>query len=924
VRGVEARVVVAREGGGHGGHGSHGRSHGASDAAAAAAVVLENGNLALTFDARSGLLSAITNKAASPSGLSANVSQNLHQYMPADDGTDGAYSFRPVAGGTLDVGACCADPKSQAGSCPGLPPSTAAQGCKNVKKKDYALFGPAARQPVLLVTTRSQGGATSYGDVTTATTRNVSATNASFNVARPVASGSAWGQDVGAAVLELDAAAGPGNGAGLHAGFVAGSAGAGGSALDWATVEVAFDAAALAELGAGDDAGVRMLVTPRLGDSRFSDSDGSRDAIFAASPLALSGAGATLLVRKVQAVSEAGGGVPQPGWPALLNLTLDWVAWRTGACNRTAGPAGGGANRACVEGSFATARTGNDTTGAHLFGSAGRSAAGIAANARLFANARYAAASAARAAAAADGGGAIALTLTGFLNGSGFGLNVIGVGHHLPQGLPLRIDWLAVAPLTQEWPVLRDPRYLAAAAAAGRPAPAAAPNLTLVTGPVVSELHQVFRPGYAQTWRLPTSAAAAADVEAAAAELTVMVGPLDEKRELVARFETELPTMGYAMLPAAACGDVPAAARTDCGFSGITEGECRARRCCWDASPSHDECFVSPAGPARRGAIMHPDANGLEYVRRVADAGATEPVAANYFPVGQAVFIQDEGAAAAAAAAGAAAGAAAPTRQLSVVCDRSHGVAALRDGELEVMLHRRCAADDHKGVGETLNEEDQTTTQLYVSLDAAAGAARLRRTLGVRQNFVPSALFFPEVAGSGAPAPAPSGVLLAAALPPNVHLLSLEQRYGAANDTVLRLQHLYEGGEHVTLAQPVTVDLRALFNASGGLRVQSAVEMLLGANAAKASVQAERLRWKAAGEGEGEGGAHALDEGGPRTTFRRPRWWAGVPSSELPSSAGGGSLEDDDDLVVTLHPRQIRTWLLNAQPVVDWSPPVVE
>jgi len=275
-----------------------------------------------------------------------------------------------------------------------------------------------------------------------------------------------------------------------------------------------------------------------------------------------------------------------------------------------------------------------------------------------------------------------------------------------------------------------------------------------------------------------------------------------------------------------------------------------------------------------------------------------------------------------------------------VVCDRSHGVAALRDGELEVMLHRRCAADDHKGVGETLNEEDQTTTQLYVSLDAAAGAAQLRRTLGVRQNFVPTALFFPEVVGgSGVPVPAPApapSVLLAAALPPNVHLLSLEQRYGAANDTVLRLQHLYEGGEHAVLAQPVAVDLRALFNASGGLRVRSAVEMLLGANAAKASVEAERLRWKAAGEGEGEGegghargaaagggGAHALDEGGPRTTFRRPRWWAGVPSSELPSSASGGGLEDDD-LVVTLHPRQIRTWLLNAQPVVDWSPPVVE
>ena len=42
----------------------------------------------------------------------------------------------------------------------------------------------------------------------------------------------------------------------------------------------------------------------------------------------------------------------------------------------------------------------------------------------------------------------------------------------------------------------------------------------------------------------------------------------------------------------------------------------------------------------------------------------------------------------------------------------------------------------------------------------------------------------------------------------------------------------------------------------------------------------------------------------------RPRWWAGVPSVD-------GS---DDNLVVSLHPRQIKTWLINAQPVANWSP----
>lgn len=45
---------------------------------------------------------------------------------------------------------------------------------------------------------------------------------------------------------------------------------------------------------------------------------------------------------------------------------------------------------------------------------------------------------------------------------------------------------------------------------------------------------------------------------------------------------------------------------------------------------------------------------------------------------------------------------------LSIVTDRSQGGASLRDGELELMVHRRLQADDARGVGEPLNETGES------------------------------------------------------------------------------------------------------------------------------------------------------------------------------------------------------------------------
>ena len=86
------------------------------------------------------------------------------------------------------------------------------------------------------------------------------------------------------------------------------------------------------------------------------------------------------------------------------------------------------------------------------------------------------------------------------------------------------------------------------------------------------------------------------------------------------------------------------------------------------------------------------DANGGDMQTRRRDGredwtlDATEPVAGNYYPCTSVVAAEDA------------------TAGMHVVVDRSQGVASLRDGEIETMVHRRVLRDDGLGVGEALNE----------------------------------------------------------------------------------------------------------------------------------------------------------------------------------------------------------------------------
>lgn len=90
---------------------------------------------------------------------------------------------------------------------------------------------------------------------------------------------------------------------------------------------------------------------------------------------------------------------------------------------------------------------------------------------------------------------------------------------------------------------------------------------------------------------------------------------------------------------------------------------------------------------------FYTDANGRQTLRRVLNEResftytVTEPVAANYYPINSHIYVKD--------GAG---------KQMTVLVDRSQGGASLHDGEIELMVHRRCLHDDAFGVDEALNE----------------------------------------------------------------------------------------------------------------------------------------------------------------------------------------------------------------------------
>ena len=100
---------------------------------------------------------------------------------------------------------------------------------------------------------------------------------------------------------------------------------------------------------------------------------------------------------------------------------------------------------------------------------------------------------------------------------------------------------------------------------------------------------------------------------------------------------------------------------------------------------------------------FYTDSNGLEMQKRILNyrptwdlvatnyADSLENVTANYYPIQSALSMKDISS----------------ERMFTVMNDRSQGGSALSDGTIEFMQNRRIPADDSRGMGEWVNEEDE-------------------------------------------------------------------------------------------------------------------------------------------------------------------------------------------------------------------------
>ncbi|KAM7524053.1 hypothetical protein LguiA_013955 [Lonicera macranthoides] len=144
--------------------------------------------------------------------------------------------------------------------------------------------------------------------------------------------------------------------------------------------------------------------------------------------------------------------------------------------------------------------------------------------------------------------------------------------------------------------------------------------------------------------------------------------------------------------------------------------------------------------------VFYTDSNGRDFLKRVRDyredwnLSVNQPVAGNYYPVNLGIFTTDK------------------KSELSILVDRAIGGGSIKDGQLELMLHRRTIYDDSRGVGEPLDEivcvegtcEGLTVRgNYYMSVNQLGAGSRWRRVTG-QEIYSPLLLAFTHEAGEDA------------------------------------------------------------------------------------------------------------------------------------------------------------------------------
>nr|6B9O_A Chain A, Alpha-mannosidase from Canavalia ensiformis (jack bean) [Canavalia ensiformis]6B9O_B Chain B, Alpha-mannosidase from Canavalia ensiformis (jack bean) [Canavalia ensiformis] len=271
---------------------------------------------------------------------------------------------------------------------------------------------------------------------------------------------------------------------------------------------------------------------------------------------------------------------------------------------------------------------------------------------------------------------------------------------------------------------------------------------------------------------------------------------------------------------------------------------------------------------------FYTDSNGRDFLKRVRDyredwpLEVTQPVAGNYYPLNLGIYTKDE------------------KSEFSVLVDRATGGASIKDGEVELMLHRRTIRDDGRGVGEPLDEQvcmnkEYTCEGLtvrgnyYLSIHKPAAGSRWRRTTG-QEIYSPMLLAFTqENMENWKSSHSTKGIYMDPnySLPPSVALITLEELDDGL--VLLRLAHLYEPSEDAEYSTLTKVELKKLFATQ---KIEELREVSLSANQEKSEMK--KMKWSVEGDNEQE-----------------------------PQAVRGGPVSNAD-FVVELGPMEIRTFLL--------------
>lgn len=304
--------------------------------------------------------------------------------------------------------------------------------------------------------------------------------------------------------------------------------------------------------------------------------------------------------------------------------------------------------------------------------------------------------------------------------------------------------------------------------------------------------------------------------------------------------------------------------------------------------------------------VFYTDSNGRELIKRVRNFRPTwklnlqEPIAGNYYPVTSKILLrsgQDE---------------------LAVLTDRAQGGTSLKDGEIELMLHRECLHDDSFGVGEALVEKAFNTGLVargshYLVYGSTSNSNPDGRSVAAQerilaQNKLLSAWTFlsstqglsfsdykanykMEYAG------------LQKALPDNVQILTLEPWIGFS--FLLRLEHILENNEDAVLSKPASVNLKNLF---APFEILSIKETTLGAN--QWLSENERLKFDIAASLEAL--VHldqSVDDSELRKKWNRTTFINNNAKREVVIEVP----VDVEDFTINLTPMQIRTFVIEVK-----------